>query len=305
MPADILKMPDTKLRLHCAKCGVMTEAKCGCGVGYVTASNAAAAAVKANPEKSDRAIAAEIGVGLGTVQRARKAVDPNGSPEKRTGRDGKNYPAKPKGSKRTRQMPKLDEAVRIIRPLFDAGKPFSERTLTKEHGISHGTLAAAVAYLKGQREASSDPIIDPATLSLSAQEKLAAALRQQKQIHERTFQRRLEEEVSKWIEETTIASYVEEISKIRADIERRTGIMTAANYKLILRCLHPDNSASTRMREEAFVLWEKLRYRFCDNTEMPVPLRGMPETSAGWEALRRARAEARRAKRNGAAMVSR
>jgi hypothetical protein len=39
-----------------------------CGVGYVPAAEYAAKAVA---EKSNRAIAAELGLGLGTVQRAR------------------------------------------------------------------------------------------------------------------------------------------------------------------------------------------------------------------------------------------
>ena len=50
----------------------------------------AAEAIKANPEKSNRSIAAEIGVGLETVRRARNLDDPYGSPE-RIGRDGKSY----------------------------------------------------------------------------------------------------------------------------------------------------------------------------------------------------------------------
>jgi hypothetical protein len=56
----------------------------------------AAAAIAANPEKSNWAIAAEIGVGLETVRRARKQsenAEANGSPEERVGRDGRSYPA--------------------------------------------------------------------------------------------------------------------------------------------------------------------------------------------------------------------
>jgi hypothetical protein len=55
----------------------------------------AAEAIKANPQKSDRAIAAELGVGKDTVRRARDQGGACAPPEaeERVGRDGKSYPA--------------------------------------------------------------------------------------------------------------------------------------------------------------------------------------------------------------------
>jgi hypothetical protein len=76
-------------KLKCTRCFMEVTARCNCGVSYVSPAELAKRAVKANPEKSNRAIAAETGVGLGTVNRARKATEPNGSVEKRVGRDGK------------------------------------------------------------------------------------------------------------------------------------------------------------------------------------------------------------------------
>jgi hypothetical protein len=49
----------------------------------------AADAIKANPEKSNRMIAEETGLGLATVRRARIATDPDGSVDSRIGLDGK------------------------------------------------------------------------------------------------------------------------------------------------------------------------------------------------------------------------
>lgn len=66
------------------------------GVAYTPKIIRAAEAIKANPQKSDRAIAEEIGVSQPTVSKARKETgDNNLSPDARTGRDGKSYPAKP------------------------------------------------------------------------------------------------------------------------------------------------------------------------------------------------------------------
>jgi hypothetical protein len=96
--------------LRCVKCGTQAKAPCACGVPFVsehpwanadpltkaTALERAAAAVAAHPEKSNRAIAAEICVGLETVRRARaaaKAAAPDGSVDgsvdRRVGRDGR------------------------------------------------------------------------------------------------------------------------------------------------------------------------------------------------------------------------
>jgi hypothetical protein len=79
-------------KLRCPKCGVTQDAACGCGVDYQIVRPIAAAmkAVEAHPEKSDRAIAAEVGVSDRTVNRARqRTTATNVAVEKRTGLDGK------------------------------------------------------------------------------------------------------------------------------------------------------------------------------------------------------------------------
>lgn len=81
-------------KLGCSACGATAEAACDCGVPYDPAGQRAAAAVAAHPEKSDRAIAADIGVGKNTVMRARQSDGPDGPPERRVGKDGKRDPAK-------------------------------------------------------------------------------------------------------------------------------------------------------------------------------------------------------------------
>jgi hypothetical protein len=57
----------TPIRLECIECGETADAACRCGVAYVPAGARAAKAIADNPEKSDRAIAAELGVSDMTV----------------------------------------------------------------------------------------------------------------------------------------------------------------------------------------------------------------------------------------------
>ncbi len=78
------------LEIGCSSCGATVDAACECGVPYMPAGQRAAAAIAANPQMSDRAIAQEIGASHTTVQKARKATG-NQLPvdETRTGLDGK------------------------------------------------------------------------------------------------------------------------------------------------------------------------------------------------------------------------
>jgi hypothetical protein len=84
-----LKRAPSIARLECSNCGAATDAACNCGAPYVPALARAADAIEKSPEKSNRAIAAETGLGLETVRRARKTTDPDGSVGPRVGLDGK------------------------------------------------------------------------------------------------------------------------------------------------------------------------------------------------------------------------
>jgi hypothetical protein len=96
--AKIIPMP-IRQRLVCSECGADGEGTCRCGAPYVPAGQRAADAVAKNPEKSNRAIADEIGVDEKTVRKVRSTADQS-AVEERTGKDGK-----------TRKMPKAAPPV--------------------------------------------------------------------------------------------------------------------------------------------------------------------------------------------------
>jgi hypothetical protein len=86
--SEVPAIVETVVRYECPKCGN----NCQCGVPYVPKTMRAAEAIKANPEKSNRAIAAEFGVGKETVREARNELAATGQLEAdapRTGLDGK------------------------------------------------------------------------------------------------------------------------------------------------------------------------------------------------------------------------
>jgi hypothetical protein len=88
-------IPMSIQRMVCTGCGAEANASCNCGVSYVPKAQRAAEAVKANPEKSNRVIAEDVGVDEKEVRRQRAKLGADMSaPENVTGRDGKSYPAK-------------------------------------------------------------------------------------------------------------------------------------------------------------------------------------------------------------------
>ena len=91
MTAEIhqLKAKPITVNWMCSSCGV--DAGCNCGAPLMSKAKRAAEAIAANPQKSDRAIAEDLGVGTMTVNRARKSTVPHGTvdDEPRVGLDGK------------------------------------------------------------------------------------------------------------------------------------------------------------------------------------------------------------------------
>jgi hypothetical protein len=78
------------VQLACVQCGAEANASCSCGKPYVPKQQRAAEAVAAHPEKSNRAIADDIGVDEKTVRQARASTaDQSAVDEPRTGKDGK------------------------------------------------------------------------------------------------------------------------------------------------------------------------------------------------------------------------
>lgn len=109
-------------RMVCTGCGVEANASCSCGVAYSPKVVRAAEAIKANPQKSNRAIADDLGVSEGTVRSARNSGAQDYAPEaERTGRDGKSYPVaqKPKQQRGPRfETPSETQHDRDLRALL-------------------------------------------------------------------------------------------------------------------------------------------------------------------------------------------
>lgn len=118
MAADVYEIRRAVTRLQCTSCGAEAVGACDCGKPYMPASVRAVEAIKANPEKSSRAIAEEIGVSRKTVDRARESTGTDG-PVERVGLDGK-----------TRRMPQrpVEEPEPGVEADIDGEDPQNYRT---------------------------------------------------------------------------------------------------------------------------------------------------------------------------------
>jgi hypothetical protein len=113
--------------MRCSSCGSAAKATCHCGVAYLPASEFAARAVAANPHKSDRAIATEIGVSADTVRRARKSTARNRAVGKRVGRDGKTRKL-PQRATTVEQIAKYEaQRARAVAVAAMFGAPISDQ----------------------------------------------------------------------------------------------------------------------------------------------------------------------------------
>ena len=266
--ADHLKI---KTKLVCSGCGAPGEGSCGCGVAYVKAGVRAEEVVKANPGKSNRAIAEESGLGLGTVQRARKKVtDPNGSVEKRTGKDGRTRAMpKPKPPKPAPPIKAKDVKGRVagidIKVAPTIWQEFNERAQREQRSAS----AKINEMIVNEIESGVD---FRAELPKSAQEKLDAAMRQYQRKLDAEHAERMrgaDEEVRKRViaeGKTYVASMKELEAKAWADqkhwremTELLKHPLTIEEFKLILMCLHPDGERTEEKLASAFRLFNSKR----------------------------------------------
>jgi hypothetical protein len=129
--------------MHCSKCGVEAAAACDCGAPYLPATARAAKAIAENPGKSDRAIAAEIGVSDRTVNRARSTYD---AVEKRVGADGKarKQPAKKAAAKRAIDDPREWDGTR--ESCTPPPRPTEEQAVRRQGHLNRASEAVRLAH---------------------------------------------------------------------------------------------------------------------------------------------------------------
>jgi hypothetical protein len=188
----------------------------------------------------------------------------------------------------------------IARMVLDQGMTKQQAAVAA--GVSDIVVRKATAIEQGRREERADPQIDPASLSLSARQKLDAAIRQ----HKRNGDAELAEQRAQLVAEFDqlridwLRKFNERQAEYDAVISARKGVMTRKTFDAIRRCLHPDSrdSVSSERLAEAFRLFSKLELKLLPESDFPTR-RFRPLNPADLIEAKMRADEARREKANG------
>jgi hypothetical protein len=249
----------TTLTLRCTACGVLADAKCNCGVAYayISPGELAQRAVNTYPKWSSRALANKLGIDPETVRRARatrKTTAANAAvAEKRIGLDGKE-----RQMPRKRGRPPKPTQQKAAELFLDEG--LTRGKVSEQTGLREFAIRQAVERELGRREAATDPEIDRAMLSMSAQQKLDAAVRQATRKVERTFEVKVQTEVKSRMAVANASTQeaknkaAERERMYREFLDKQKKLGTLSEWNNLVLCLHPDTrrTASDEKYDAAF-----------------------------------------------------
>jgi hypothetical protein len=223
---------------------------------------------------------------LSTVDKskhAKTATNPKGS-------------GRSKGSKRKERPHKSSPETQSTAAALFLDNGLSREQVKVETGLGDHEIQLAIERERGRREAV--PEITPDMLSMTAQQKFDAAMRQHKAKLDVEFWKKVQEGVQKFLLETTLPKHRQEQAEAKRVMDTRKGIMTKDQFNTIRRALHPDSrhSLSDARLTEAFTMFMKLEKSLLAEKDSPTDFQPLPTNWADWEKKKRQAAEARKAK---------
>jgi hypothetical protein len=223
-----------------------------------------------------------------TASNPKGAGRPKGSSKPRSG---------PQPARRT-TTPAVEQTAAAL--VLDQGRTYEQTRA--ELGLRSVTVVkTAVAREEGRRE----PLIERRDLSMTAQRKLDAALRQQNAKLQAAFSATVDARVKQLLLDTILPRHRAEQEEAKRVMNARRGVMDKATFNKIRRCLHPDSrrSVSDKVLAEAFDAFMALEKRLLDEKDSPTTFSTLPQTDAEWEEAKRKATAARKAKRGTANAV--
>lgn len=178
--------------------------------------------------------------------------------------------ARKKPAPKAKTSPSWDpDLVSSIAADIEHGADVSQSTLEDKYGISERVALNARTRAEGVVQGRDEgTVIDWATLDEPAKVKEA---RMRKQIR-RELEAELEPTIQAEVQARIGASFKnaqQMHTEAKLVLEARKGVMTKADFQLILACLHPDNSASTEKRARAFDLFRRSEIVLLDERNSP------------------------------------
>ena len=175
----------------------------------------------------------------------------------------------------SRILEQLTQAIAVVRgvqqKIGEIAEDLEEETIAQirlgvnELAAESANAAMVVNALPATPKAPSEAEqqIRPENLSMTAQDKLNAAIRQHQAKLDAKFYEEVNEGVRRFLLDTILPRYREEQQWANCIIAARKGIMNKATFNKVRRCLHPDSRASATDKTlaeafDAFMALEKL-----------------------------------------------
>ena len=199
----------------------------------------------------------------------------------------------PKGAGRPKARPqKAVEREERVAALRDEGLTVKE--ISKVVGLGERAVNQALEHVEIKREAVLD--IDPTTLSMSAQQKLATATRQIEAKLRASFQKAVIDEVRHRVDEIILPDWKKKIDEAKKIFNRRHKFISKEIFNTIRRALHPDSrhSISDKKLAEAFDAFMAMEKYLLDEKDSPTEFGNLPDNLAAWDKMK---ANARTSKR--------
>ena len=207
-------------------------------------------------------IATQLGVGKSTIARDIEEFSHDGKTPPRPSKRGRSGEGRPKGSKHKR-APRSDGVKQAQRSINAHPKDWENfRNSAKAEGKTAADKLGELIV---------DPVVDPTTLSITAQQKLGIALKQERRKLEVEIEKNVRAEVSRWLTDDLLPLYRKNEALYKLIIDKRKGVMSASEYKMIWSCLHADSrkSVSDEKLNKAFNLFTKIEKLVLDEKESP------------------------------------
>jgi hypothetical protein len=183
---------------------------------------------------------------------------------------------------RRKVSPEAESAAAAL--VLDQGKTYDQAAT--EAGLTLQLVRAAVQREEGRRAGLAT--VGREDLSLSAQQKLDAALRRYQNELNARFEQRVLDEVRRRMDDIVLPHWKKQIEEAKGLYAKRKALMAKDTFNTIRRALHPDsrNSISDKKLGEAFDTFMGLEKYLLDEKDSPTPFGDLPSSAAEWEKMR-------------------
>jgi hypothetical protein len=171
-----------------------------------------------------------------------------------------------KKPKKSRPTPELEKALHAYDRRKLAGEELTYEAIQAEAGVSSTPVRRAFAMREAKQQIDQT---DTIVLSMSAQEKFDAKVRALRKNLDFEVETKAREETRKRLDEWHIPNYLKLLHEVEKMLQYKRGIMSRAEYRKILRCVHPDTGGhvSEANRNEAFRLFTQYEAKLVDDNE--------------------------------------